>query len=99
MYEECILCLVVRYFGNYFFGLVSMRCVGKNNVNLRETKNMFSQPFLKMWKFLLDMRKDLLIMNKFCIVEILSEANSLTMVASKKILKMSNYLLILSIFS
>ena len=56
------------------------------------------QPFLKMRKFLLDMRKDFLIMSNFYLVEILGEPNSLTIVTSKKILKMSNYVLILSIF-
>ena len=52
-----------------------------------------------MIKFLLDMRKDFLIMSNFYLVEILSEPNSLTIVASNKILKMSNYVLILSFFS
>ena len=51
-----------------------------------------------MRKFLLDMRKDFLIMSNFYLVEILGEQNSLTIVTSKKILKMSNYDLILSIF-
>ena len=50
-----------------------------------------------MRKFLLDMRKDFLIMSNFYLVEILGEPNSLTIVISKKILKMSNYVLILSI--
>ena len=77
--------------------------LGENNGNLSETKKMFSlqhvsQPFLKMRKFLLDMRKDFLIMSNFYLVKILSEPNSITMVASKKILKMSNYVLILSFF-
>ena len=76
--------------------------LGENNGNLSETKNVFfqhaSQPFLKMRKFLLDMRKDFLIMSNFYLVEILSEPNSLTIVTSKNILKMSNYVLILSIF-
>ena len=52
-----------------------------------------------MRKFLLDIRKDFLILSNFHLVEILSEPNSLTIVRSKKILKMSNYVLILSIFS
>ena len=52
-----------------------------------------------MRKFLLDMRKDFLIMSNFYLVEILSEPNSLTIVARKKILKMRNYVPILSIFS
>ena len=51
-----------------------------------------------MGKFWLDMRKDFLIMRNFYLVEILGEPNSLTIVASKKILKMSSYVLILSIF-
>ena len=73
--------------------------LGENNGNLSETKNVFySQPFLKMRKFLLGMRKDFLIMSNFYLVEILSEPNSLTIVTSKKLLKMSNYVLILSIF-
>ena len=76
--------------------------LGEDNDNLSETKNVFfqhvSQPFLKMRKFLLDMRKDFLIMSNFYLVEILSEPNSLTIVTSKKILKMSNYMLILSFF-
>ena len=49
-----------------------------------------------MRKFLLDMRKDFLIMSNFYLVEILGEPNSLTIltiVTSKKILKMSNYVL------
>ena len=37
-----------------------------------------------MRKFLLDMRKDFLIMSNFYLVEILSEPNSLTIVTSKK---------------
>ena len=57
-----------------------------------------SQPFLKLRKFRLYMRKDFLIMNNFYLVEILSKPNSLTIVTSKKIIKMSNYMLILSIF-
>ena len=44
------------------------------------------------------MRKDFLIMSNFSLVEILSEPNSLTIVTSKTILKMSNYVLILSCF-
>ena len=51
-----------------------------------------------MTKFLLDMRKDFLIMSNFYFVKILSEPNSLTIVSSKKIHYMSNYVLILSIF-
>ena len=37
-----------------------------------------------MRKFLLDVRKDFLIISNFYLVEILSEPNSLTIVASKK---------------
>ena len=73
--------------------------LGENIDNLSETKNViYFQPFLKMRKFLLDMRKDFLIMSNFYLVEILSKPNSLTIVTSKKISKMSNYVLILSIF-
>ena len=76
--------------------------LGEDNDNLSETKNVFfqhvSQPFLKMRKFLLDMRKDFLIMSNFYLVEILSEPNSLTIVTSKKIFKVSNYKLTFSIF-
>ena len=76
--------------------------LGENNGNLSETKKVFySQPFLKMSKmrkFLLDLRKDFLIMSSFYLVQILNEPNSLTIVTSKKILKMSSYVLILSIF-
>ena len=77
--------------------------LGENNGNLSETKKMFSlqhvsQPFLKMRTFLLDMRKDFLIISSFYLVEILSQPNGLTIVTSKKILKMSNDVLILSIF-
>ena len=60
-------------------------CLGENNGNLSEAKNAFySQPFLKMRKFLLDMRRDFLIMSNFYLVEILIEP--------------SNYVLIFSIF-
>ena len=51
-----------------------------------------------MRKFLLDMRKDFLIMSNFSVVEILGKRNSLTIVTSKKITKMSSYALILSIY-
>ena len=92
MYEECILCYIVRYFGNYFWFSFNMMYLGENNGKLSETKRCYlSQLFLKMRKFLLDMRKDFLIMSNFYLVEILSEPNSLTIVTSKKILKMSNY--------
>ena len=74
--------------------------LGENNGNLRWDKKIFfcqhsSQPFLKMRKFLRDMRKDFLIMSNFYLVKILSEQNSLTIV--KKILKMRNYVLNLNI--
>ena len=74
--------------------------LGENNGNLSETKKnvFYSQPFLKMREFPLDMRKNFLIMSNFYLAEILSEPNSLTIVTSKKLLKMSNYVLILSIF-
>ena len=44
------------------------------------------------------MTKDFLIMSNYYLVEILSEPNSLTTVPSKKLLKVSNYVLILSFF-
>ena len=77
--------------------------LGENNGNLSEIKkNVFfqhvSQPFLKMRRYLLDMRKHFLKMSNFYLVEIFSEPNSLTIGTSKKILIMSNYVLILSIF-
>ena len=50
-----------------------------------------------MRKFLLDMRKDFLILSNFYLVEILGEPNSLTIMTSEKMLKMSTYVLILSI--
>ena len=67
-------------------------------ISVRQKNVIYFQPFLKMRKFLLDMRKDFLIMSNFYLVEILSEPNSLTIVTSKKLLKMSNYVLILSFF-
>ena len=42
-----------------------------------------------MKNFLLDRRKDFLIMSNFYLVEILGKPNSLSIVKSKKILKMS----------
>ena len=77
--------------------------LGENNGNLSETKKCFlcqhvSHPFLKMRKFLLDMRKDFLIMSNFYLVEILCEPDSLTIVTSTNILKMSNDVLILNFF-
>ena len=61
-------------------------------ISVRQKNVIYSQLFLKMRKFLLDMRKDFLIMSNFYLVEILSEPNSLTIVTSKKTLKMSNYI-------
>ena len=61
-------------------------------ISVRQKNVIYSQIFLKMRKFLLDMRKDFLIMSNFYLVEILSEPNSLTIVTSKKTLKMSNYI-------
>ena len=73
--------------------------LGESNGNLSETKKCYLFPtFLKMRKFLLDTRKDFLIMSNFYLVEILSEPSNLTIVTSKKILKMSNYVLILITF-
>ena len=54
--------------------------------------------FLKMRKFLLDMKKDFLIMSNFYLIEILSEPNSLTMATSKKNTQNEQLWLILSIF-
>ena len=67
-------------------------------ISVRQKKAFYSQPFLKMRKFLLDMSKAFLITSNFYIAEILSEPKSLTIVTSKKLFKMSNYVLILSIF-
>ena len=73
--------------------------LGENNCNLSETKNVFfSQIFLKMRKFLLDVRKGFVIISNYYLVAILSELNSLTIVTSRRILKMSNYGLILGYF-
>ena len=66
-------------------------------ISVRQKNVFYPQPVLKMRKFLLDMRKDFLIMINFYLVKILNEPNSLTVVKSKKILKMSNCVLILSI--
>ena len=83
-----------------FFGLVLMQCLSVKTmvISVRQKNVIYFQPFLKMRKCLLDMRKDILIMSNFYLVEILSESNSLTIVTSKKIHKMSNYVLILNIF-
>ena len=50
-----------------------------------------------MRKHLLDMRKYFLIISNFYLAQILREPNSLAIVASKKLLKISNYVLIMSI--
>ena len=98
-----ILCQTVRQLDILdiiFWFSFNVMYLGENNGNLSEIKKCFLfQPFLKQRKFLLDMRKDFLITSNFYLVEILSKPNSLTIVTSKKILKMSNYVLILSIFS
>ena len=67
-------------------------------ISVRQKNVIYFQPFLKMRKFLLNVRKYFLIMSNYYLVEILSEANNLTIVTSKKFLKRSNYVLILSIF-
>ena len=67
-------------------------------ISVKQKHIFYSQSFLNMRKFLLDIRKDFLIMSNFYLDEILSEPNSLIMVAGKKILKMNSYVLILSIF-
>ena len=57
-----------------------MRCISVKImvISVRQKNVFYSQSFLKMRKFLLDMRKDFLIMSNFYLVEILSEPNSLT---------------------
>ena len=78
-----------------FWFSVNAMYIGENNSNLSEAKKKFlSQPFLKIRKFLPDMRIGFLIMSNFYLVDILSDPNSLTIVTSKGILKMSNYVLI-----
>ena len=77
--------------------------LGENNGNLGETKKVFSllaySPTLSLnEKIFAWYEKEFLIMSKFYLNEILSEPNSFTIVVSKKVLKMSNYVLILSIF-
>ena len=67
-------------------------------ISVRQKNIIYFQPFLKIRKFLLDMRKYFLIMTNFYLVEILSEPNGLAIVTSKNLLKMSNYVLLLSIF-
>ena len=56
-----------RYFGNYFLVSFNVIYLGENNGNLSETKKnvFYSQLSLKIRKFLLDMRKDFLIMSNF----------------------------------
>ena len=51
---------------------------------VRETNVFYSQPFLNVSQFLLDMRKYFLIMSNFYLAEILSKPNSLTIVTSEK---------------
>ena len=46
-------------------------------MSVREKNVIYPQPFLKMRKLLLDMRKDFLIMSNFYLVEILGEPNFL----------------------
>ena len=89
-----------RYFGNYFLVSFNVIYLGENNGNLSEAKKnvFYSQLSLKIRKFLLDMRKDFLIMSNFYLVEIPSQPNSLTIVTSKKIQKTNNYVRILSTF-
>ena len=79
-----------RIFWLLFFGLVLMRCISVKIIVISvRQKKMFSlsarfPTFLKIRKFLLDIRKDFLIMRNFYLVEILSEPNSLTIVTGKK---------------
>ena len=80
-------------------GLVLTWCISVKIMVISERQNIiYFQPFLKIRKFLIDMTKDFLIMSNYYLVEILSEPNSLTTVTSKKLLKVSNYVLILSCF-
>ena len=58
----------------------------------------FPNPFSKWEFFCLIWEKDFPIMSNFYLAEILNEPTSLTIETSKKILKMSSYMLILSIF-
>ena len=77
-----------------------MRCISAKImvISVRQKNVFYSQPFHKMRKCLLDTEKGFLIMKNFYLVEMLSEPNSLAIVTSKKILKMSNYEPILHIF-
>ena len=83
-----------------FFGFVLMWYISVKImvISVRQQNVIYSQPFLKMRKFLLDMIKYFFMMSNFYLIEVLGEPNSFTIVTSKKILKMSNYVLILSIF-
>ena len=49
-----------------------MRCIWVKVmvISVRQKNVFYSQPFLKMRKFLLDMRKDFIIMSNFYVVEI-----------------------------
>ena len=91
-------------FWSLFFTLVLIRCISvKTTIISVRQKNYFyastfPNPFSKWQKFFLDMRKDFPIMSDFLLVEILSEPNGLTIVTSKKILKMSHHMFIVSIF-
>ena len=67
-------------------------------ISVRQQKCYLCPTHSQNEKFLLDMKKDFLIMSNLYLVEILREPNSLTIVISKKTLKMSKYVLILSIF-
>ena len=102
MYEKCILCLIVRYFGNYFWFSFNAMYLRENNSNLSKTKNIFFVGTFPIpsqnEKIFAWYEKRFLIMSNFYLVELLSEPNSLTIVTSKKILKMGSYMLILSIF-
>ena len=63
-------------------------CLGENNGNLSEAKKAFySQPFLKMRIFLLDMRRDFLIMSNFYLVEILIEPSNYVLIFSISFLR------------
>ena len=52
-------------------------------ISVRQKNVIYFQPFLKMRKLLLDMRKDFLIISNFYLVEILKEPNNITIVTSK----------------
>ena len=63
-----------------------MRCISVKImvISVRQKTVFYLQPFLKMRKFLLDMRKDFLIISNFYLVEILCEPYTLTIETSKK---------------